>query len=445
MGFDSLRFYENGVVSLNLPVNAQVIGSRATRTTHPRTLTGFQKLFSLLGNTPFIVENPFLWATKTDVVQKIVKSSCGDLIRASTSCAHTWTRTKTSTHCGVCSQCIDRRLAVVAAHAETLDPAGHYAINIFTDPRPADDDKMMLAAYLDRATSVGEIETPSALIAAFPQVVDAFPYVTGGPTKVAGQLFDLYKRHAEEVKEALAIILREHSDFLVQGEGGSGCLLRTLLDSRGIDSSKPETAPSEFAADRAVIEYRGADWRIIFKGRDISVPDLIGMKYIAILFENAGQEFRHSELRMRASPVSDPDAANAALRSGSTRGIPLTDDKALRQVKEQLAAVGEEQDAARANGDTQRLHYLEHEAHALERYLGSTSDKRGATRLTKGSHESARVSVLRALAAVKNQLKKSERTRPFLEHVQAIRPGQSGHLVYSPKEETAWEITAPES
>lgn len=443
MGFDSLRFYENGVVSLNLPVSAQVVGSRATRTTHPRTLAGYQKLFTLLGGTPFTVENPFLWATKADVVQKTIKASCGDLIRASSSCAHTWTRTKNFTHCGVCSQCIDRRLAVVAAHAEAFDPVDHYRQNIFTDPRPADDDKMMLAAYLDRATAVDEVGSPSELIAAFPQIVEAFPFVPGGSTKVAAQFLDLYKRHAKEVGEALDIILKQHSSLLVQGTGGGGCLLRTLLDSRGIALSK--ASPAEPAEDRAVIEYRGADWRVIFKGRDISVPDLIGMKYVAILFGNPGQEFRHAELRISASPVSDPDAASAALRSGATRGIPLTDEKALRQVKEQLAAVYEEQETARANGETERLNDLEHEAHKLERYLGSTSNKKGTPRLAKGSHESARVSVLNALTAVKNRLKKSERNRPFLEHVEAIGPGQSGHLVYRPKEDIAWEITAPES
>ena len=46
LGQKRVRFYENGVVSMNLPVCAQVIGSGATRTTHPRTLKGFQKLLT---------------------------------------------------------------------------------------------------------------------------------------------------------------------------------------------------------------------------------------------------------------------------------------------------------------------------------------------------------------------------------------------------------------
>lgn len=38
VGRDSLRVYENGVVGLNLPLVGQLVGSRASRTTHPRSL-----------------------------------------------------------------------------------------------------------------------------------------------------------------------------------------------------------------------------------------------------------------------------------------------------------------------------------------------------------------------------------------------------------------------
>jgi hypothetical protein len=41
LGLDRVHFYENGVVSFNLPPSAQVVGARATRTTHPRVLSGF--------------------------------------------------------------------------------------------------------------------------------------------------------------------------------------------------------------------------------------------------------------------------------------------------------------------------------------------------------------------------------------------------------------------
>ena len=57
-GLKRIRFYENGVVSLNLPISEQVVGARATRTTHPQVLDGFANLFSLLVEETFTVENP---------------------------------------------------------------------------------------------------------------------------------------------------------------------------------------------------------------------------------------------------------------------------------------------------------------------------------------------------------------------------------------------------
>ena len=42
-----VRFFENGVVSINLPISEQVVGARATRTTHPLVLGAvFVKFFS---------------------------------------------------------------------------------------------------------------------------------------------------------------------------------------------------------------------------------------------------------------------------------------------------------------------------------------------------------------------------------------------------------------
>ena len=66
-----IRFYENGVVSINLPISPQVVGGRATRTTHPQVLNGFAEIFSTICQKPFAVENPFRWLTKAEVVKTI--------------------------------------------------------------------------------------------------------------------------------------------------------------------------------------------------------------------------------------------------------------------------------------------------------------------------------------------------------------------------------------
>lgn len=436
MGLDTLRFYENGIISMNLPVSAQVIGSRSTRTTHPRTLAGFEKLFSLLGDTPFTVENPFLWATKADVIQKIVKAGCGDMISASTSCAHTWVRTNEATHCGVCSQCIDRRLAMIAAHADSFDPDGHYKTNIFIDPRPADDDKMILAAYLDRATDIGEITNTAEFIAAFPEVVDAFPFVAGGPTKVAGQFFDIYKRHATEVRDALKLIVHKYADHITEGSGGGGCLLQTLTDSRG--ASPQQKSPQAPTADCNTVLFRGADWLVRFNGIEISIKDSVGMHYIVFLLQNPNEEFRHAEIRTAVYPPENPNRSDEILETGIGRGIPAADQETIDQIKVRLAEIPQEMDAARASGDFDALNKLEEEEEKLRAYKGSTTSKQGKPRLTKGVHEANRVAVLKAMKATRDKIGKTQRGKALSDHLKAIRPGTAGHLIYLPSTQVDW-------
>ena len=164
LGLDSVRFYENGVVSINLPVCEQVIGARATRTTHPRVLKGFEELLSILAGGNFRIENPFSWETKGEIVQRLVKAGCGPLIGASMSCAHTWKFTLEHPHCGTCSQCIDRRLAVIAAGAEDFDPMNRYAVDIFTQSIPEPADRTMVAEYLEQANTFRNVKDVGQLL-----------------------------------------------------------------------------------------------------------------------------------------------------------------------------------------------------------------------------------------------------------------------------------------
>ena len=52
---DRVQFFENGIVSLNLPPVTQAVGARATRTTHPQALRGFRTLMSVLFGRAFDV------------------------------------------------------------------------------------------------------------------------------------------------------------------------------------------------------------------------------------------------------------------------------------------------------------------------------------------------------------------------------------------------------
>ena len=127
-GKDGFTFYENGVVSINPPLAGDVIGGRATRTTHPQVLRGLEMLFSTLLDRSIEIRTPLQWLTKAEVTLKLRDAGLADMLGMTSSCTRprSWTEKK---HCGVCSQCIDRRFSVLAAGMEAYDPEENYRLN----------------------------------------------------------------------------------------------------------------------------------------------------------------------------------------------------------------------------------------------------------------------------------------------------------------------------
>ncbi|PIQ82275.1 MAG: hypothetical protein COV76_04445 [Candidatus Omnitrophica bacterium CG11_big_fil_rev_8_21_14_0_20_64_10] len=218
-----VRFYENGVVSMNLPVSAQIIGARATRTTHPKTLRGFAELLSLITGRTFAVENPFLWKTKTDVV-RIAQGLRPQLIKRTRSCSKTFQATKLNPHCGRCSQCIDRRFAVLAAGASKHDPQEMYAADLLTGERTDPKDVTLAESY---ARTAGEILTMSdeQFFSRFGEAAPAIRALEGSTDENARRLLDLHKRHAQEVTQVLTAAVKQRARDIVKRRLPPSCLL----------------------------------------------------------------------------------------------------------------------------------------------------------------------------------------------------------------------------
>ena len=152
-GRDRFYIYENGVTSLNFARRDDLINARASRTTHPQTLGRLASLFSIIAGSPFSIETPFLWFTKSDVVEYLKVSGRGRLLPSSVSCSRTYNSGPNATHCGECFQCLDRRIGVYGAAADDLDNEGQYATNIITSGIPSTESKTTAVDYLRQAAN----------------------------------------------------------------------------------------------------------------------------------------------------------------------------------------------------------------------------------------------------------------------------------------------------
>ncbi|HEY9093495.1 MAG TPA: 7-cyano-7-deazaguanine synthase, partial [Candidatus Cryosericum sp.] len=228
-GKDRIRFYENGVTSLNLPVTEQILGARATRTTHPKTIAGFRSILSLVADRDFQVETPFFWKTKTDILDLIKKAGQAELIKHTVSCSHVWGMTKLHTHCGRCSQCIDRRLAVFASNVVEHDPDEMYHTDVFIGSRSdKNQDIVMAESYVRSMRQCADLSA-TQFFARYGEASRAVPYVSGKADDVAGMILQLYTRNGQQVKRAIAGAVKHYADRLGESDLPNRCLMRQLF------------------------------------------------------------------------------------------------------------------------------------------------------------------------------------------------------------------------
>jgi 7-cyano-7-deazaguanine synthase in queuosine biosynthesis len=200
---NTIKIYENGIISTNLPISEQLVGARASRSTHPKVLSGLSKLFSTVFDSEFRVENPFFWKTKSDIVKVIKDSGLSRLIQSTNSCSHTRATNIAHPHCGVCSQCIERRLAILYNGLEEDDPEEKYKIRLFKDPLEKREAKRMVDSYFRHAMFLEEAPQDQ-FFARFSEVSRIFDHVSLKTSEAAKKIHETHRRHGRQVGEVTA-------------------------------------------------------------------------------------------------------------------------------------------------------------------------------------------------------------------------------------------------
>jgi uncharacterized protein YaaQ len=233
-----ILFFENGITSLNFPISEQLIGARASRTTHPQVINGFSTLFTALRGGPFGVENPFLWKTKAELVNLIGDAGCADLIRKSVSCSHTIESTTEYPHCGRCSQCVDRRFATLASRYANDDPAELYGVDLLTGKRE-EDDRTLVEAYVATNLAITTL-TETGFFMRFGETGRVLKHVGGTADEASTKILDLHRRHAQEVAGVVEQAHKAHARALQFGELPDSCLVVLALNEKYRRPAAPE-------------------------------------------------------------------------------------------------------------------------------------------------------------------------------------------------------------
>jgi hypothetical protein len=116
---------ENGLISLNVPLDPLRLGAWSTRTTHPFYLTRWQEMLDGLGISAMI-SNPYRFKTKGEMLgacadQALVKKYGPETISCSSVTKARWKGLPPG-HCGYCVPCLIRRAAFEVAFKNDATP-----------------------------------------------------------------------------------------------------------------------------------------------------------------------------------------------------------------------------------------------------------------------------------------------------------------------------------
>lgn len=213
---DGVRFFENGVVSLNLPLAQEALRSRASRTTHPLALHLLSSLCAAVVEKDLAVDNPYLFKTKTEVEATIAEHKAAELIGSTCSCSHSMFQTKTQRHCGRCSQCIDRRVATLAAELQSSDSPHDYVSDVFLGPREDPLEKAIAIDYVRHGLGLNR-KHENELAATFNIELSRAVRHVENRSQVAREIISMHKRHGEVVRRVLEEQLRSNAAEVVGG------------------------------------------------------------------------------------------------------------------------------------------------------------------------------------------------------------------------------------
>ncbi len=241
---DRIRFYENGVMSANLPISEQVVATHASRSTHPRSISLFNAFLSLAIDGEMLVDNPFSFDTKFEVVQRLTASPYAGYIKNTLSCSSTRAITRMHPHCGECKQCIERRLATLGANAADADPVVGYLVELFADPRQNGKERAMAVDTVRtalRMASMSKVDFEKQYAGELAWLLSAFP--RGGAEPRSKQFHAMFQRHGKRVEEIFQDAVAEHRAAIVAKTLSRDSLLWLTID---------RPSPSISAVDRPV-------------------------------------------------------------------------------------------------------------------------------------------------------------------------------------------------
>ncbi len=236
------------------------------------------------------------------------------------------------------------------------------------------------------------IDASSAAVAAWADL--GAPYETAQARVVLGRAHELSGSTARA---------RMEWEAAVAAFSGFGALGRAAETRELLTGGTPVVAPA--AVERptpmtATFRLVGQGRSVCFRGREVLVPDLVGLRYLERLLAEPGREFHVLDLvavehgTLRATRTGTQATDGIAVPEA---GLPVLDDEARAAYRRRLSEVEEDITEAEQMNDLARSALAQRDRDYLVAELTRAVGLGGRARTVGGTSERARTSVARSL------------------------------------------------
>lgn len=442
IGIEPVLLADNGYVSVNPPISGELAGALASRGTHPALIRLMNRLMALIFDGPVTITNPLADRTRAEGLEMLKRHDCQELIASTVTCGKFRSpyQSRRVPHCGVCSQCADRRFAVIRAGLEDVEPADRYVTDIFQHELAAGEALKIAPMYVEFAQRAAH-RSPEAVFNLVSQLAGCLDPESDDIERDAYDLGHLLWRHSQEVTAVLAEMIARYRDELATGELPARSLLRLATGAAGtsgvgivpIDHQRADVTTD----DTPSLEKHGRYWQFTFRGQKAVVGDRKGFLYVSRLLKAPGQEIRASVLKSGVSGEGTDIAqiTQAGLTTASSFDE-ILDSDAEKYLREHLAPLIAERDAGVSADRAAEINRVIAEVH---RHIAKARGLSGRHRTFSDEDERARLSVTKA---IRTALAELEHQLPelFLHLDDSIRTGML--MVYAPRPPVRWAIAA---
>jgi hypothetical protein len=147
--------------------------------------------------------------------------------------------TKLHPHCGQCSQCIDRRFAVLAAGQMDEDPAEAYKVDLLLGERQAGPDREMALAFVRSASAIDQM-SDLTFFTQYGETSRIVGFFSEPADTVARRILGLHRRHAAAVCRIFDQAIALQAPALRLGSLPSTCLRSLIVSQREGEPAYPE-------------------------------------------------------------------------------------------------------------------------------------------------------------------------------------------------------------